>query len=297
MSDERARILKLLEDGKVTAEQAARLIEALGPKRPEFEWGPMARHAHRRGGLRELDRIPEIVAQAVSSAVRSGVEPGSDEGRLVFAGKRDLFVKSVSGDVDVTGWAEEKVSLNYSGGMVKSRSEDGSVQVRSVSGDVEAQIPHAGRLQVETVSGDVTAEGLAGRAYAKTVSGDITIEGARESVQAQSVSGDVELAHIAGELEVETRSGDIDIEAVGPFSGAAGSRSGDVTLRVGPDADVLLEMECEADGDIDLDVDFPHEVEEQRQGYARVRIGAGSRTMKLRTANADITVCAREESQ
>ena len=47
MSNERDRILKLLEDGKITADQATRLIEAVGSERPEPEFVPAAAHAVR----------------------------------------------------------------------------------------------------------------------------------------------------------------------------------------------------------------------------------------------------------
>jgi DUF4097 and DUF4098 domain-containing protein YvlB len=302
MSDERARILKLLEDGKITADQAARLIEALGPKRTEFDMhGPMPpitpmRALHRRHGLKELDRIPDMVAHAVTSAMKSEIM-SNEEGRRVFAGKRALSIKSVSGDVEVAGWEEDNVSLNYSGGMVKSHEheEDEGVRVRSVSGDIEARMPQTGHLDVETVSGDVTVDGVAGRVGIKTVSGDISVEGATEGVRAFSVSGDLELRHIAGELGVETRSGDVDLTPAGQFSGSLSTKSGDVTLALRPDADVVLELACEHDGEVTLDIDFPHEVLEQRENYARVKLGAGSRTLDVHTGSGDIVVQKTEE--
>ena len=89
MNDERARILKLLEDGKISADQAARLIEALGSRRSGDECGfppmppmppvPPLRRVHMRGrAMAGIDQIPDIVARAVSSAVRSSrAEQGS----------------------------------------------------------------------------------------------------------------------------------------------------------------------------------------------------------------------------
>ena len=107
MNDERARILKLLEDGKITADQAARLIEALKPR--SFEPGfippiPPLPPLSRRRNLKELERIPDIVAHAVASAMKTGIESG-DEGRQVFPDKAALSVKGVSGDVEVRGSA------------------------------------------------------------------------------------------------------------------------------------------------------------------------------------------------
>ncbi len=299
MSEERARILRLLEEGKITADQAARLIEALGTREPEEPIGFTVAHGPRgrwrRRGMADVDRIPDIVAHAVTSAVKAGFGP-VEEGRHEFAGARDLFVKSVSGDIEVAGGAEDRVSLSYSGGMVKSRAADEGVQVRSVSGDVEARMPDKGRLEVETVSGDVTVEGVKGPVFVKTVSGDVDARGAESGVRAASVSGDVELERVAGVLEVETRSGDVDIVPSGPVSGSLASKSGDVTLAVGAGDDVLLELECEVEGEIDIDVEAPHEVLEQRELYAKVKFGAGSGTLRARTRSGDITVRDKDEA-
>jgi DUF4097 and DUF4098 domain-containing protein YvlB len=297
MSDERDRILKLLEDGKITADQAARLIEAMGARRQGFDPMPpipSLRPLHRRMHYKEFDRIPDLVASAVSSAVRSGLGP-EGEGRSVFADARGLDVKSVSGDVEVQGWDEARVSLSYSGGMVKTRVEGDIACVRSVSGDVEAEVPRAGSLELETVSGDVSVEGMTGRLVVKTVSGDIDADGLQEGVEANTVSGDIELTDVAGEVEVQSRSGDIDIAPSGQFSGAASSKSGDITLSVRPGADVLVEMTCEDDGDVDIQLDMAHEVIEQDEHSAKVRLGAGNRSMELRTRSADITLRDAEE--
>lgn len=296
MSDERGRILKLLEDGKITADQATRLIEALGSEstEPEFRPGPFGpfageRRFHMRGGHRSFDRIPDIVATAVASAMKSGFEPG-EERSTDFPGKRHLLVKSVSGDLEVTRGEEGRVGLSYSGGMVKVRTSGDQVVVRTMAGDVSATVPTDGRLELEVVSGDVSVSDGSARIEVKTVSGDVDIDQSTGGVQVKTVSGDVDLDHVSGAIEVETRSGDVELGAAGPVSGSLQSVSGDVTVALPRDADLVLELATEEDGDIHVDSDLPHEVLEERDEYMKLKLGAGSSTMKVNTKSGDIEI-------
>ncbi len=296
MSNERDRILKLLEDGKVTADQATRLIEALGSDRTEFEF---PRHPHvpfgtrrhfRVRGPRDLERIPDVVATAVASAMKSGFEPAKERS-TDFPGKRHLLVKSVSGDLDVTRGEEGRVALSYSGGMVKVRSSGEQVVVRTMAGDVSAAVPADGRLELEVVSGDVSVSEGSARIEVKTVSGDVEIAQTTGDAQVKTVSGDVNLDRVSGSFEVQTRAGDVDLVAAGPVSGSVSTKSGDVTVALGSDADLVLELSIEEDGDIEVDDALPHEVLDEREGYLKAKLGNGTRTLKVNTDDGDIDVC------
>ena len=297
MSNERDRILKLLEDGKITADQATRLIEALGSEQTEPEFrGPHAsfgpRHFRVRGGTRSFDRIPDIVATAVASAMKSGFEPG-EERSSDFPGKRHLQVQSVSGDLDVTR-GEDGIGLAYSGGMVKVRTSGEQVTVRTMAGDVSATVPADGRLELEVVSGDVSINGAGARIGVKTVSGDVQINRTAGEAQVETVSGDVSLDNVTGSCEVRTRSGDVQLAASGPVSGSIATVSGDIHIALARNADLVLELATEG-GDIEVDPDLPHEVLEEREGLMKVKFGAGSRTLKATTQEGgDIRVVAAE---
>jgi DUF4097 and DUF4098 domain-containing protein YvlB len=300
MSNERDRILKLLEDGKITADQATRLIEALGSERPEPDFGPHMRgpfgpqRHFRMRGTRDFERIPDVVATAVASAMKNGFEPG-EERSTDFPDKRHLLVKSVSGDLDVTRGEEGRVGLSYSGGMVKVRTSGDQVVVRTMAGDVSATVPTDGRLELEVVSGDISISEAGARIQVKTVSGDVDIAQTTGDAQVRTVSGDVNLHRVTGSFEVETRSGDVELVASGPISGSLSSLSGDIAVALPKDADLVLELSVEDEGDIDVDVDLPHEVLEEHEGYMKVQLGAGSRVLKVNTHSADIEVSEAEE--
>jgi len=296
VSDERDRILKLLEDGKINADQAARLIEAVGSDRRESEFdGPVhlrtgARHLRMRGHLlRDLDRIPDVVASAVASAMKSGFEPG-ERRTEEFAGKRHLLVKSVSGDLEVAKGEAGLVRLSYTGGMVKVRSSGDQVVVRSMTGDVSASVPTDGRLEIEVVSGDVSVSEAGAPIQVKTVSGDVDIEEAAADARVETVSGDVKLDRVTGDLRIATRSGDVELVAAGPVSGSVTTVSGDVSIALPLPIDLMLELTSEEGGDLEIDSALQPEVLEEQQGYLKAKLGAGASTLKVKTRSADIEV-------
>lgn len=294
MTEERARILKLLEDGRITADQAARLIQALGAGRPESPEPPeppswAAHRRHRRVLVSELDRIPDIVAEVVSSAIRSGFDP-TEKAKTDFPGKNSLFLKTVSGNVELVGWDKDRITLGDGSALLRARERDEQLMVRSISGDITGNVPAESRLEVASVSGDVTVSGVKGKFGLKSVSGDVSVTDFRGEVEITSVSGDVRLLRVSGRMRVESKSGDIKIVPSAEFEGEAVTRSGDIELWLGLGADVVLEMECEEDGDIEVEAELEHEVLEQTRRRSRVKFGSGARVMKLRTHRADITV-------
>ncbi|MFO7675747.1 MAG: DUF4097 family beta strand repeat-containing protein [bacterium] len=300
MSEERERVLRMLEEGKITAEQAARLIEALGRSRAtasrQDEWFAPPRPPRIPGArMADLDRIPDIVASAVSSAMKSGFGSRGEEARTEFPGKSCLFLKSVSGDVTVAGWDEERITIESEAGMTRVREREDIVMVRAISGDFNIHLPREARLEVTTVSGDVTVRGVGGRFGLKGVSGDVTLEGFKGEARVQTVSGDVRLDRAEGRFEVESKSGDIELLSGRAVGGSLVTKSGDVTLRLGPSADVLLDLECEGDGSIEFDAGLEHEVIEEGECRLKVRLGAGARELKVRTTDAVIAVRRAKE--
>ncbi len=296
MSEERERILKLLEDGRITADQAARLIEALGVRQSGPSTTQVAGiRVRRHGAFRTLDILPDIVA----NAVQSGLE-AKDEDTQEFVGKRDLSVKTVSGDVTIGASSEETVSVSYSGGMVKIRSRGEVVQVRSISGDVDATMPVAGTLEAETVSGEIDIGGLAGRIALKSVSGDINLAAVAGEVSISTVAGDVQLIRSEGRVSVESKSGDIDVEATGNIAGRLVSKSGDIEVALPAAVNLELELQLEAweehAGEIEVDLSGQFEELERRDGYVYLKVGAGGPKLVCRTRTGDITVRNSKEA-
>lgn len=331
MSEERSRILKLLEDGKITADQAARLIEALGrvgsgvededslgvgrharaEERPGRHRDRLSRHHSLlteegllhpprpprpvRVSMAELDRIPDIVAGAVTAAMKAGV---GDDGELKtdFPDKSSLFLKSISGDVCVDGWDGQGLKISGTGGITKVREREDKVMIRSISGDFKVQAPKDSRLELVSVSGDVSVSGVDGKFGLKSASGDVELKGFNGEVTATVVTGDVTLSAVSGKFVVETKTGDIRFEPEGDFEGSLVSKSGDIELVLDPMADVVLDMAIEEDGEIEVDDTLAGERLEESDRRLVLRLGAGSRRVDVRTREADITVRQAKEA-
>lgn len=109
-----------------------------------------------------------------------------------------------------------------------------SVQVRTLSGDIEVRGLHVGELQVNTNSGDLEAENVKTDALeAGTTSGDLLLRETKSGkLDIQTSSGDVELEKVDAEsCVIKTGSGDVCISALKGDTVSVGTGSGDVELH------------------------------------------------------------------
>lgn len=127
-------------------------------------------------------------------------------------------VDSAGGDVMATGLASA-VTVNSKGGDIEMNDVAGDVKVHNLSGDVTLH-DISGALTAETRSGDVHAEGLTGRtAHLNAVSGDV----------------EAEFAVQPGHVTAGTRSGEVTVRVprgTGPYQVRTDVRSGDVNSEV-----------------------------------------------------------------
>lgn len=147
-----------------------------------------------------------------------GERAGDSELRVKLPRGASLDVESVSAEVEVVGVAGEEIGIE------------------SVSGSVRLDADPA-LLEVETVSGAQRLRSAARELRLETVSGSIEVEGqGPDSLRAESVSGDVELrlAGAAGSVSAETVSGDLRLNFAQPVAqrARAESMSGAVEIHL-----------------------------------------------------------------
>ena len=111
--------------------------------------------------------------------------------------RASLDVESVSADVDVQQMAGRKLDVS------------------SVSGQVLVTASSPGQASVENVSGDTTLKITTAKLDAQSVSGDLRLLGGLSGdVDAESVSGNIELeARLLDHLDLSTVSGDASLRA------------------------------------------------------------------------------------
>lgn len=88
-----------------------------------------------------------------------------------------------------------------------------SVEVETVSADIELEGSSGKMIMITTVSGDMELIGSPQRLEIHSVSGDLEFEGAVSRTSAESVSGEITLHGLSGEIAVKTVSGDVSVTA------------------------------------------------------------------------------------
>jgi DUF4097 and DUF4098 domain-containing protein YvlB len=176
---------------------------------------------------------------------RTEVELRGDRLAVTFRGRGSLLGITIGiGDFSIGGGRlsvratvphGSDVKASSASADVKIRGRVGSIDLKTVSGDVELAGECERDAVVKTVSGDAWVDRVGGHFRGQTVSGDLTVGAINRSIVAKSVSGDLRFDSVReGDAEFTTVSGDVH---VGIASGSyldvdAGSVSGDLSSEV-----------------------------------------------------------------
>jgi len=184
----------------------------------------------------------------------------------------------------------EGVSSDFS---VKG-SRGGSIEIRTVSGDLEIEADTA-RLDLQSVSGDVDFSGRAERTAVEAVSGDVTLVGAGNEVKASTVSGDLSLE--AGSLyrgQFESVSGEIRLELALADEGrlSCDAMSGDIEIRLPADQQAAFTAQSYSGG-IRSDFGEVARVARGPGSMLEAQLGSNGTRIRLETFSGDISIRAR----
>lgn len=145
-------------------------------------------------------------------------------------------------EVQVTGHlgdGVERLDLETSGGrtvvkvvLPRGNSHDGDA-------DIEVSVPRNSSVEVSAVSADVSSRGVLGTQRLKSVSGEVTADISGDESEVRSVSGDVtvrgngkpvrlRVASVSGSLDLTNAAGSVDVVTV----------SGDARVQMGDTNDV-----------------------------------------------------------
>jgi len=105
-----------------------------------------------------------------------------------------------------------------------------SIDVSTVSADIDVSGLNNEKLIAASVSGDVKVDASSRRVTLESVSGDVSFSGETDRISAESVSGDIDLSDISGQIDASTVSGDIELQAGTIVSGRLETVSGDLTV-------------------------------------------------------------------
>jgi len=228
MEDPRLRILKMVEEGKISAEEAARLLESLehaprpqhehphghGPHHPEHQesggrWG-MGFQGVMRGIGSMVSEIMRVIPDALESSVRN---PWANvKQNIPVEGIKHIRIKHMGGDlrVQVRPTSEIAVSGTGSARVVKRVGDDLNVKV--MGGDSSLTIPPGKPLELKAMGGDVEILNLQQESQVKILGGDVSLDVQElRDIRGKIAGGDLTLRipkDASFEVEVHFRHGD-----------------------------------------------------------------------------------------
>ena len=184
--EERIKILRMLEEGKITADEAAKLLDVLKeePKHPHRMF--ISPHDVIDDVMDSVSHIVKGVSESIKGKLRG-------ESVIETPLKSSLIVKSLSGDISLETWDKDRIYAE--GESLRKLEREDELTIKSLSGDIEVKLPKIECLQIGTLSSNIEGNILANKINAKTLSGDIDLEvKAIEEGEFESKSGDITLA-------------------------------------------------------------------------------------------------------
>jgi DUF4097 and DUF4098 domain-containing protein YvlB len=208
---------------------------------------------------------------------------------------------------------------NHDGGadIEVSVPKDSSVEVSAVSADVSSRGVQ-GSQRLKSVSGEITADIAGNESEVRSVSGDVTVRGNGKpsSLRVSSVSGSLDLTNTAGKLDVVTVSGDarVSMGETSEVRGRTTSGNLEVTGKLTRDARVDVEgvsgditLHVSAAGGLSTEIEsFSGDIESCLSGGSVERVskyGPGTRLnirtvesgarIRAKTLSGDVEICDR----
>jgi len=217
MNNELKRILKMVEEGKISAEDAARLIEALssGRKKPEGIFTILEEVGDRIKGLKGF------------GAKRS----------YKFKRKNSLDLKGLTGNIRVISRDGDTITISCNGFARVDESGTG-VRAKIMSGDIEVAVPKKIKLSIGSASGDINIDGVDGELNLKAAAGDITIR------------------DFGGSFDIAGAFSDLDLDIARFEGGRIKAAFGDIKVGLNPDDDIVVEVNLKKGGTIKNDADL-----------------------------------------
>jgi len=170
---------------------------------------------------------------------------------------------------------------------VVARSGDGSIEVRSVNGNVDLNTDD-GSVRVEEIGGDLvarTGDGsvhgrkVDGRAEIRTGDGSVGLDGVLTGVTIETRDGSIEVTARPGsrtdtDWDVTTGDGNVQLEVPKGFGAEIDARSGDGRVRV----DTLT------------DTPEGSSREDDERSSVTGKLGGGGKLLRVRSSSGSITV-------
>jgi hypothetical protein len=296
------KILAMLDEGKINAEQAAKLLEAVEPK------------THTMPPMPPMPGFPPTVEHVEG-------EPFDESGEMTRTfsteGIRGIRVKNLNGRISVCeqeGPEIEVVARSGKGAKgapgISFEIDEGVLTIKPTARsfahgfgfpimfgfgrgprvDFEIRMPKTLDARLSSVNGRITVRGLASRTRAGTTNGSIRCEKIAGSLKATTTNGTIDARDLdTVETEVKSVNGStlVALSACPPGECAVKTVNGSVTVFLPESPSVDVEAKTVSGS---VRSDFPIEGEERKRRKLSGRLGSGELRLVLKTVNGSIAL-------
>jgi len=247
MTDEQVKILQMLAEHKVTAEQAERMLAALGEtqdsqgrQRAEQTIAKLGTVLGRLAAGHARDAGPGPSAQPAGQAA------GSERPLEILPGA-ELRVRMRGGNLRVAQCGQGQTPrVRSSRGDAPEVRHEGDVYVlegNARSGSLEVVVPVLKSLDLSVMGGNAVAEGPHAAVIASIHGGNLTLLGCAGTLHGKCMGGDVSATGRISGLELKCTGGTVRVEELDIREGqhAVECMGGRVRLVIAPSASLTVQ--------------------------------------------------------
>jgi len=220
-----------------------------------------------------------------------------------------VTVKNVNGDISVSAWDEDYVSVKAVKKTKKGRSELDKVEIRVTTGDeLSIETKYLEKRAKVTVEYTIKVPDDIPLKNARTTNGSVRVTGVTGDTKLSTTNGKIMAGDIDGIVEGYSTNGDIVLENVrGIREGRTTNGSLRISLRDRVENDIEIrttngsvELGIPENTDVDLDLrtvngrigggGFSMVIDEVGRNRLKGRVGDGGYMLNVRTTNGSITL-------
>jgi hypothetical protein len=259
-----------------------------------------------------------LISLAVSFNACGGMNVHSDDDLQLIKEKtfkispgKNLLVDITSGDVKVTYWDKEEVSVKILGNenamekmdftlegneeqikVIGEKKSSISSWFSSTNVDVEIKVPTQFNLDINTAGGDIKCGGITGKAELNTSGGDIWADKFSGNLVVSTSGGDIYLFCTDTKINAETSGGDVKLEYEGENKGIDLSTSGgDIEVKLFKDFKADIELSTSG-GDVSCSLNM-NNVKKSSGSRLIGDLNGGGEKLLAHTSGGDINVTER----
>jgi len=316
--EERLRILKLLEEGKITAEEAYKLLEALGTKEGGTEKEKKEEESFNLGEIfkmvgetvkASLSGIPEIIKTGIEAgfSFRNAPVVTIDESYTVKP--EDMISLTISGaEVEIKEGTVESLKIKGEG-VYNFKRKDSEVEVNFSAGEGTIWVPTVRNINLKAtgseIKGEISSESISIIAQGAEVELDLN-KCSIFNLKAQGAEvklnfGNGELAEsnlyiqgsdcvingIGGNIKIKGEGSDLETELTSKIKDMKiEMKASDVEVKVREDFDGIILLKAKF-GNIEKKLD----AEMSKEGeYSKIITGEGGSRVEIINDFGDITI-------